>query len=58
MEYAISVDITMSKTLYIEAKNENEAHELATEHIRNNAYELARTADAYVTHEIIGIEPS
>jgi hypothetical protein len=52
-EYAVNVDITMSKTIYVNAKNEEEAEQLAKAKVFDDPFEVVRSADAYVTHEII-----
>lgn len=52
-QFAVNVDITMSKTIYVEAENENEAIELANEKVNNDPYEAIRNADAYVDHYVV-----
>lgn len=53
-EYAVNVDITMSKTIYVKAKNEEEAKQLANAKVFNDPYEEVMSGYAvYVTHEII-----
>lgn len=57
MTFVVSVDITMSKTLYIEAESEEQAREIATCRVFNYAYDMAASADAYVSQEIVDIYP-
>ena len=51
-EFAVNVDITMSKTLYVEAESEEQAIQIANGKILDDPYDAARTADAYVSHEV------
>lgn len=52
-EFAIAVDITVSKILYIDAENEDEAVKKAEEMLNKNPYEYANKFDAVVSTEII-----
>ena len=54
-EYAVDVDFTMSKTVYVNAENEKEARKKVDEEIRHNPYTLANRFSHYVTHEIIDV---
>ena len=53
--YAVSVDITMSKTIYIDAENEESAKTIANNWIADNPYYYAKSADCYVSCEVIDI---
>lgn len=53
--FAVDVDITISKRIYIDAKNEKEAKEMVNNSILENPYYYAKSADAYVSHEITDI---
>ncbi len=53
--YAVSVDITMSKTIYQEAENEEDAKAIVSGWIKYNPYEFARNFNSYVTHEITDV---
>lgn len=55
MIYAVSIDITMSKIIYQEAENEEQAKAIVNESINRNPYEYARQLDAYVSHEITDV---
>jgi hypothetical protein len=52
-EFAVSMDITMSKTIYVKAENEEQAKKLAESTL--DAYEAARNADSYVAHSIVDV---
>ena len=54
--YAVSVDITMSKTIVVEAESEGEAMYKADQMVTNNPYEYANGFSHYVTHEVICAE--
>lgn len=51
--YLVDCDITMSKTMEIEAESEEQARELAKEMIDREPYYYARCADAHVKTEVI-----
>lgn len=53
--YCISVDFVMSKNVYIDAENEEQAKALLSGWIKYNPYEYAYNFDAYVSHEITDI---
>ena len=54
--YAVSVDITMSKTIIVEAESEEEAMHKAEQMVTNNPYEYANGFSHYVTHEAVCAE--
>ena len=54
-EYAVHVDITMSKTVYVHAENEDEAIRLGRLTVSENPYYHASTADAYVDHIVVDV---
>ena len=54
--YAVSVDITMSKTIIVEAESEGEAMHKADQMVTNKPYEYANGFSHYVTHEAVCAE--
>ena len=54
-EYRVDIDITVSKGIYVEAENEEEAKAKVEEMMKYPHYYYTK-ADAYVCHEIIDIE--
>lgn len=54
-QYRVSVDITMSKDLYIYAENEEEAKKMAEECVEKNSYYYACSADSFVNCEATDI---
>lgn len=52
-KFSVSIDITMSKTIEIEAENESEALAKADELVKENPYNYTRDFSHYVTHEVI-----
>lgn len=54
-KFYVDVDITMSKRIYVDAENEEEARKIANESVKKEAFYYARHADAYVFHEITDI---
>lgn len=54
-EFAVDVDITVSKRIYVDAENEEEARKKADEDVRKYAQYYYTRADAYVSHEIIDV---
>ena len=52
--FCVSVDITMSKNLYVEAENEEEAKAKVEEMMKYPYYYYTK-ADAYVGHEITDV---
>lgn len=53
--YNVFMDITISKSISIEANSEEEAMKIAEERVKNNPYDYARKADGYVSCEIYDI---
>lgn len=53
--YAVSVDITMSKTIYVDAKDEESAKTIAKNWIADDPYHYAKNADSYVSSEVVDI---
>ena len=51
-EFTVEVDITVSKRIYVEAENEEEAEKKVNEMVRNNPGDYYTKANAYVCHEI------
>ena len=56
MKYAVSMDITMSKTIEVEANSEEEAMNKANDMVANNPYNYTNGFSHYVTHEAISAE--
>lgn len=54
-EYAVSVDITMSKTIYVDAEDEEEARRIAHSKVNTDPYYLVSQADAYVDHCVVDV---
>jgi hypothetical protein len=54
--YSVSVDITMSKNIEVEANSEDEAIAKANEMVANNPYDYTNGFSHYVTHETISAE--
>ena len=54
-EYGVSIDITLSKTIYVEAENEEQAKAIAIKKVRDEPFYYARTADAYVGAKVIDV---
>lgn len=54
-EYSVSLDITFSKTIYVEAENKEEAKRLAMKKVRDEPFYYARTADAYVGAKVVDV---
>lgn len=50
--YCVDVDITMSKRICVEAENEEQAKTIVGNWLGDDPYYYAKTADAYVCHEI------
>ena len=57
-KFDVSVDITMSKSIEVEAENETEAMAKVREMIDNNPYNYTNGFSHYVGHEVISVEPS
>ena len=54
--FSVSVDITMSKTIYVEANSEEEAISRVDALIEDNPYDYARNFSHYVKHDVICAE--
>mgnify|MGYP007122056300 CR=1 FL=1 len=54
-EFSVSIDIVVSKTIYVEAENEEQAKQLAVKKVRDEPFYYARTADAYVGAKVIDV---
>lgn len=54
-EYQVSIDITVSKVMFVEAENEEQAKQLAIKKVRDEPFYYARTADAYVGAKVIDV---
>ena len=54
--YSVSIDITMSKTIEVEANSEEEAIAKANEMVANNPYNYTNGFSHYVSHEAISAE--
>lgn len=55
-KFSVYVDITMSKTIEIEAESENDALAKVDGMIKDNPYNYAQNFTHYVTHEVIEVE--
>lgn len=53
--YAVDVDITMSKRIYLEADSKELAKAEVERRIKVDPYYEAKTADCYVSHEITDV---
>ena len=54
-EYSVSIDIVVSKTIYVEADSEEQAKAVAIKKVRDEPYYYARTADAYVGAKVVDV---
>ena len=54
-EYSVSIDIVVSKTIYVEAESEEQAKAVAIKKVRDEPYYYARTADAYVGAKVVDV---
>ena len=54
-QYRVSVDITMSKDIYVDAENEEEAKKMVEESVEENSYYYAGSADSFVNCEVTDI---
>ena len=52
--YEVDVDITMSKRIYVDAENEQQAREIVEEKMKYPHYYYTK-ADAYVEHKITDV---
>ena len=53
--YVVYADITMSVHTIVNAKNEEEAEELALQELNNNAFEYVKNADACGDVEVVEV---
>ena len=53
--YLVDCDITMSKTMEIEAESEEQAREFAKEMVDREPFYYASSADAHIKTEIIDV---
>ena len=51
--FIVDVDITMSKTIVIEAENEQQAKAIVYSMIKENPYDYTYGVTHYVNHEIV-----
>ena len=54
-EFSVSIDIVVSKTIYVEAESEEQAKAVAIKKVRDEPYYYARTADAYVGAKVVDV---
>ena len=54
-EYAVSMDVTMSCIIYVNAENEDDAKAMAKNYVEDSPYHYARNG-AYVTCEVTDVE--
>jgi hypothetical protein len=53
-QFAVDIDITVSKRIYVDAENEQQAREIVEEKMKYPHYYYTK-ADAYVKHEITDV---
>lgn len=54
-QFEVDIDITMSKRIYVDAENEDEAREKVENNMKENPYQYAYDFAAYVSHEITDV---
>lgn len=54
-EFSVSIDITMSKTIHVDAESEEQASQIAIKKVRDEPYYYARSADAFVGAKVIDV---
>lgn len=54
-KYAVSLDITVSKTIYVKARDKNEAESIALKLYDSDSYGYARNPDACVSREVTDV---
>lgn len=54
-EFQVSIDITVSKVIYVDAESEEQASQMAIKKVRDDPYYYARTADSYVGAKVIDV---
>lgn len=55
-KYYVNVDITMSKTIQVEADSADDAMRKVDNMINKNPYDYTSDFSHYVTHEVIDVE--
>lgn len=55
-EFAVDVDITVSKRIYVDAENEDDARKQVGEKVRSYPHYYYTKADSYISHEITNVE--
>ena len=56
-EYAVSMDVTMSCIIYVNAENEDDAEAMAKNYVEDSPYHYVRNG-AYVNCEVTDVEES
>ena len=54
-EFSVSIDIVVSKTIYVEAESEEQAKAIAIKKVSDEPFYYARTADAYVGAKVVDV---
>lgn len=54
-QFAVDIDITMSKRIYIDAENEDDAREKVEQKMEENPYEQARDFTSFVDYDITDV---
>ena len=54
-EFAVDVDITVSKRIYVKAENEEQAKAIVNDTVKKYSHYYYTKADAYVCHEITDV---
>lgn len=54
-QFAVDIDITMSKRVYVDAVDETQARLIADNLIPDDPFYYAGSADTYVKHEVTGV---
>ena len=55
IEFAVDVDIIVSKRIYVDAENEKQAMEIVNDMVSLDPYSYAKNPDAYVCHKIMDV---
>lgn len=53
--YIVDIDITVSKRIYVNASNEEEAKRKANVFFKEDPFYYAKNLDAVVGHKVIGV---
>jgi hypothetical protein len=53
--YAVDVDLTVSRRIYVEAENEEQAKARVSKWVVDDPYFYLNTADAFVGHKVIDV---